>query len=201
MSSFLFNIFPEYLINSAGVNSNFLIGKGQLYSTLLTSALNYEVVKDYKTLNEFSNFELSTSRKALVSNIDSYSNNDESSSDSYYKAYDIPCSSLIVNNPSLSAYKYLNNYSTNYNSDEYLYFDIDEKVLALDTSCILLNDINWVNSNIYAEGILIYACNDLSNSGDFNNIPLAYYDFWKPIKSISGNINIEWDNRGVIIAE
>ena len=41
MSSFLFNIFPEYLINSAGVNSNFLIGKGQLYSTLLTSALNY----------------------------------------------------------------------------------------------------------------------------------------------------------------
>ncbi len=199
MDSFIFNIMPEYLINSAGINCGYLTNKGKLYSTLINSALIYDEVKDYKTLSEFNNIEVKNTRQALYSSIDSYANNEESSLASYYQAYDIPCSSIIFNNPTLSAYKYLNNYSSGYNSDEYVYFDIDDSSLVSDTSCILLNDIAWNSSNIYAEGLLVYACNNILS--DDENVPLAYYKFWKPIKSISGNINIEWDNRGVITAK
>lgn len=196
MDSFIFNIMPEYLINSAGISCGYLANKGKLYGTLINTSLNYDLVKDYKTLSEFNTMEIKNTRQALYSSIDSYANNEESSSATYYQAYDIPCSSIIFENPTLSAYKYLNNYSSGYNSDEYLYFDIQDVPLVSDTSCILLDNIDWNSSNIYAEGLLIYACNNLLS--DDENVPLAYYNFWKPIKSISGDINIEWDNRGVI---
>lgn len=164
---------------------------------MLASA-NEEVIKSYRSLADFSNIEIKDSRKPLISSIDSYETNDESSSATYYQAYNIPCSSIIANKPSLSAYKYLNTYNSGYNEDEYTYFDIDNPSLVSDTCCILLNDISWKDSSYKSNGLLIYACNDLNSANDYLNVPLAYYEFWKTMKSISGNMNIEWDNRGVI---
>lgn len=154
----------------------------------------------YKTLVDFSKYEIKDSRKPLVSTINSYESTDEASSATYYQAYDIPCSSIIANQPSLSAYKYLNTYNSGYNANEYAYFDIDDSVLIADTCCISLNDISWLKSSYSSTGILIYACNDINSVNDYKNIPIAYYSFWKSMKSISADMNIEWDNRGVIVA-